>query len=927
MAAPGFMQHVSRRRLLGKDPGTCTHARRSRLTWFAALLALMIPGSARAEDIFSSRPIWSSGTTVSGGDGIARFIDFDRDGYTDFLTSLSGPKRWALYRNRAGTLSKEPVWESNETTDCDHIDVIDFNRDGWMDLAGTHESHCTLYFNRRGKFDAAPSWETAIITNANQIDFGDFDQDGDYDMVMASGKPIMGVALFENTTGTPAKEPTLKIGHSEYSEAAIFADYDGDGDLDIVAHYPSGKTVVYSNSDNVFDRGTVVYEDKENRWTQRHYLHDLDRDGQPELFCAKGAWGGFGTSLQLVRQDDSAIMQVRWKSSPRTLFHAFQFGDVDNDGDDDVIAADYASGGMVFLYRSKDGKLAAEPAWSVKTTGPVHEAVLADIDLDGDLDLAAGGRDRAYVYENLTVTTGFLSAANRARPLLNAEFAFQPSVFSRSGSFPSCDFLRPDQARRLLGDYEIDVTFYSRDYEVVDEATTAGRYGAVVRIKAEDGRVYTRFRTLYKSPRRLSLRDDQFQVELAFPPATGVAEVKRRHQEQSVNDYVSSAIGRDIGRSHAFAVLLAGIDETGSQQGAVSRLDSAVTKDRQWWLELKRKLNGNAERFSEKVECPLAVDGLNAPVLREGTEIEAGMKPGATSEIHAVLEEWANDSDQPFNVCVARNGVVFLDRAYGSRRGEPITTATKHVVYSISKALSGSLLMTFVDQGIISLDDPVGKVLPEFQDEHVETPVTFHHLFTHTADMDGHFTDPWNDLEHVYGEAYPYLGIGKQFRYNGTSIAIGLKALEQLTGLALPRLYQRYLFGPLGCESIESVDGSAMSWSNAYDLARVGQMLANRGAYGNLRFFSEETFQQMLPRKLDKLLGPDTKVTWGVGLTWFRGNGLSQRTIGHGSYSSCTLRVDLEKALVITMTRLTAGKNFGKYHPRFIRAVTSSVAD
>ena len=85
--------------------------------------------------------------------------------------------------------------------------MLDFNHDGWMDLAATHESRCTLYFNKRGKFDAAPNWETAIVTNANQIDFGDYDQDGDYDMLMASGEPIMGVALFENTTGTPAKKP------------------------------------------------------------------------------------------------------------------------------------------------------------------------------------------------------------------------------------------------------------------------------------------------------------------------------------------------------------------------------------------------------------------------------------------------------------------------------------------------------------------------------------------------------------------------------------------------------------------------------------------------------------------------------------------------------------------------------------------------
>lgn len=370
---------------------------------FAALI-LLHASCGEAEEpnvIFSDQPIWSSGTSVSGGDGIARLIDIDRDGDLDFVTSAPDPRRWVAHRNEDGAIASEPFWESSETTDCDHIDVLDFNGDGWTDLAGTHESYCTLYFNKSGEFGTLPDWETGLIANANQIDFGDFDQDGDLDMVMAGGEPINGVAVFENESGTPSPLVSIKLGREEYSESAIFADFDQDGDLDIIAAYREGAIAVFRNSEGQFDGGTTVYEDAVSPWTQRLYWRDFDGDGVPELFCAKGPWGDqVGRSVQLVVPDDDGAPIVLWSSPVDTAFHGFEFGDVDGDGDEDMIAADYADGGSVYLYLNDRGRLSAEPAWSSKTSGPAHEAVLGDLDGDGDLDLAVGCRDQAHIFEN-----------------------------------------------------------------------------------------------------------------------------------------------------------------------------------------------------------------------------------------------------------------------------------------------------------------------------------------------------------------------------------------------------------------------------------------------------------------------------------------------------------------------------------------------
>ena len=56
----------------------------------------------------------------------------------------------------------------------------------------------------------------------------------------------------------------------------------------------------------------------------------------------------------------------------------------------------------------------------------------------------------------------------------------------------------------------------------------------------------------------------------------------------------------------------------------------------------------------------------------------------------------------------------------------------------------------------------------------------------------------------------------------------------------------------------------------------------------------------------------DTEVEWGIGLVYMVRDGLSNQTVGHGSASSSTFRVDLENDLVITMGRPQRGENYGQ---------------
>jgi len=104
----------------------------------------------------------------------------------------------------------------------------------------------------------------------------------------------------------------------------------------------------------------------------------------------------------------------------------------------------------------------------------------------------------------------------------------------------------------------------------------------------------------------------------------------------------------------------------------------------------------------------------------------------------------------------------------------------------------------------------------------------------------------------------------------------------------------------------------------------VGQMLLNQGGYGDLRFFSEETYEVLLPVDLAYYYPEVKGEQWGIGITpmnrWLKDedtgekrNILSDHVIGHGSATSSILNVDLEHKIVISQSRMDGGKLYQEY--------------
>jgi len=241
---------------------------------------------------------------------------------------------------------------------------------------------------------------------------------------------------------------------------------------------------------------------------------------------------------------------------------------------------------------------------------------------------------------------------------------------------------------------------------------------------------------------------------------------------------------------------------------------------------------------------------------------------------------------------------------------------------SITKLLTGVLMMQFVEQGLISLDAPVSEYLPELKGI-ANDKLTLRHLFNHTSGLEfaGEWASDWNvALENQIAQVLPLVDIGKSFAYHRVGYALAGKTIERIAGKAVPYLFQEYIFSPLGMSTAYSDNTYGGLYCSSIDLAKFGQMLLNKGTYNGYKLFSQQTFEKMLPKKL--MIGDRS---WGIGTSTVEGNGLSDKAFGHGAASGTVFIIDPKNDLIIISARNNPGKSHDEFESALIKLCTSLV--
>lgn len=535
----------------------------------------------------------------------------------------------------------------------------------------------------------------------------------------------------------------------------------------------------------------------------------------------------------------------------------------------------------------------------------------------------------AYAGKDADNIIAEMEAAANARSFQRQELGLASAwpgyaFFPAWGGIPKIIWRDADEVRRLQGDLPLTVRWFDADLNEVKAPDEPGKYAAYIESKLKDGTPVRRAMTFFCVPPGLDIWHRwSFDVPYPGEPVDAKTWEERR---QLVGERAADLYRDILFYTEDGAIELAGICEAKPLGRPATYAESAQVVNDDFHLALKLKLLGLTDK-AKPLAPPKTLD-KPTPVLHEGTPFEAGMKPDAKAKIDAVCKKWAEDSGEPFTILVARKGVIVTHEAFG-----PVDLDYRTDVMSITKAVSGMLFSRFLDQGYCRLDDPIGRVIPGFPTKG-DKALTYRHLFTHTNGFEGHgewggIHNPWFDNVALNGLSA--LNPGRVHIYNGQGYDLAGKAMEYMTGKSIVRLFHEDLFRPLGINDVQLNDLAFGANLTAHELGILGQWLANRGSYGDKQFISEETFESLLPTDLSKHY-PGVKVEWGIGLIWFREESAGSkdlifgpRVIGHGSASSCILRVDLDHDLVIVQIRKTAGPKYAEYAQQFFQTIADGM--
>ncbi len=373
-------------------------------------------------------------------------VDLDGDGDLDIFLSAHGRgMALAALNDGEGHYSLAPGrYPSSEI-----LSMYDSDEDGKLDVAMTHRDGGARWWrnlSRPGELRFEATDVSRGTNTSRRQAMIDIDRDGKVDWLRGRGGRIsfdMGNGRGHFADGGRH----LATGGDRRAEVLCLPqDLDGDGDIDLLAewgHYgaPAGNSRLYLNDGKMQFADVTTRSGLTRSEMSIKGVGDFDQDGDPDLICLEGR-----KRFAIFRNDGQARFQRAGqalgdlgKSPSMASWGIAVTTDFDNDGVADIILNGKYY--LKLLRGTGDGTFAySNSAWGIEdvAASSVDDGIcFGDIDSDGDLDVigytSIDGQRQIAVYRNDVARGNWIRVRPIGRPGNRGAGGAKIRIFARGG--------------------------------------------------------------------------------------------------------------------------------------------------------------------------------------------------------------------------------------------------------------------------------------------------------------------------------------------------------------------------------------------------------------------------------------------------------------------------------------------------------------
>jgi len=336
---------------------------------------------------------------------------------------------------------------------------------------------------------------------------------------------------------------------------------------------------------------------------------------------------------------------------------------------------------------------------------------------------------------------------------------------------------------------------------------------------------------------------------------------------------------------------------------------------------------------------PLRADSLHPPA-----------NPAALETIELLLQRAASRGLISGGVVVVGNGggilsVTARGRLDNTKDAPALDERTIFDLASLTKvAATAPAVMKLLDQGKLSLSDPLSRWFPEFRKGRTSRrQITVIELLTHTSGLTDKHLRAGQSIDAVVRQAAGEKGLrapGSHFRYADLNFILLAELVRRVSGKPLDLFCREQIYAPLGmgetmfsppsnlyrelaptlggkkgerfykgvpqdadARRLGGVAGHAGLFSSARDLATYARLMLGRGTLDGKRIFSQRTISRMTAPhpcgrgSIERGLGWDMDSPFSAP----KGALFSGKSFGHTGYSGSSIWIDPQSDLFVVL--------------------------